>query len=100
MIFQVPLNPVPEVRLDDRRVLALMHAPLVGNLADVDRVRQHLIDVASAETPAPGRSSRAIDADWNSKVLGFQGLLEPDHAAELEITPKQASHDLGVFFDN
>src|SRR5215831_3305937 len=52
----VPHGP-PSLCIDERRMLAGIELALVGNLTDVDRVREQLVDV-----PAGERFTAALDA--------------------------------------
>jgi hypothetical protein len=58
MLTQVLLDLVPQVLRHDRLVLAFVDLALVGDPADVDRVRQNLVDVAAADRTAAGRVSQ------------------------------------------
>jgi hypothetical protein len=53
MIAQALLDLVPQVLGHDRRVVSLVNLALMSDPADVDRVRQELIDVARLSTPPP-----------------------------------------------
>src|SRR5271168_5385507 len=68
--------------------------------ADVDRVRQDLVDVPSTEQSAPGRAATAIDADRNPNLLRVELLLEAHYASRLEIAPKEGAHDCCMILDD
>jgi hypothetical protein len=53
----------------------------MSNPADIDRVRQDLVHVPSAEQAAPDRAATAINADWKPKVLSVELLFEAHHAS-------------------
>ena len=52
MLGQQALDPVPGLLIDDRVMKAFMDLSLVGEPPDVDRVRQDLVEVSSADQPA------------------------------------------------
>src|ERR1700722_16922810 len=68
--------------------------------ADVDRVRQDLVDVPSTEQSAPGRAATAIDTDRNPNLLRVELPFEAHHASRFEVAAKQGAHDLGMIFDH
>src|SRR5260221_3502417 len=100
MIAQALPDLVPQVLRHDRRLLAFVNLAFVGDPADIDRVRQELIDMSPTEQSAAGRAACAIDADWKPKALSVETLLETHHASRLEIAAKQRPHDLGMIFDD
>src|ERR1700675_4186590 len=100
MIAQALLDLLPQVLGDDRRVVALVHLELVGDPADIDRVRQELIDMSPTEQSAAGRAATAVDADRKPKALSVETLLETHHASRLEVSPKEGAHDLGMILDD
>src|SRR4051812_50190538 len=71
--------------------LALMRDP-----AEVDRVRQDPVQVAARYRPAalgmPGRRGEAL----RRPAMAIDGVLEPAHAAELQVESKDAAHRLGL----
>src|SRR5579864_5796793 len=99
MILELALYPVPKVATDDRRMLALMHLTLMSDLADVDRVRQDLVEMASAERPAAGRPPCPVDPDRKPDILGVEELLEPDDASGLQIPSKDHPYDRSMIFN-
>ena len=54
MIAQALPDLVPQVRRNDRRLLAFVKLAFVGNTTHVDRVREDLVDVPPAEQSATG----------------------------------------------
>jgi hypothetical protein len=72
----------------------------VGDPTDVDRVRQDLVDVPTAEQSPPGRAAPTIDADWKPNSVSVELLLKAHDAPRLEIATKQRPHDLGTIFDD
>ena len=63
------LDRIPDVTVDDRLVLAGIALALVGDLADIDRVVQQLVDMAGTERCAAGAAA----------IVGFARLgAEPE----------------------
>src|SRR5271156_2995850 len=81
-------------------MLAFMDLVFMGNPADIDRVRQELIDMPPTEQAAAGRAARAMGADRKSNAFSVELLFEAHHASRLEIAAKQGPHDLGMIFDD
>jgi hypothetical protein len=54
MIAQALPDLVPQVRRNDRRLLAFVNLSFVGDQPDIDRVREDLVDVPPAEQSATG----------------------------------------------
>jgi hypothetical protein len=81
-------------------MLAFMDLALMSDPADIDRVRQELVDVPTAEQAAAGRAATAIDADRNPNPVSVELLFEAHHASRPEIAAKQRPHDLGMIFDD
>ena len=100
MIAQALLDLVPQVLGHDRRMLAFVNLALMGDAADIDRVRQDLVDMPPAEQAAARRAARAIDADRNPKALSVELLFETHHASRLEIAAEEGAHDLGMILDD
>src|SRR5271166_5464297 len=70
---QALLNPIPKLLIDDCRMLAFVSLALMGDAADVDRVRQEFVDVPPAEQAAAVSSGlRHIDANRNPQTLGAE----------------------------
>jgi hypothetical protein len=69
-------------------MLAFVHLALMGDLADIDWVRQDLVNVPSTKQAAAGRAATTIDADRNPKALSVETLLETHHAPSLQISPE------------
>jgi hypothetical protein len=53
MIAQASLDVLPQLLGHDRRVLAFVHLALMGDPADIDRVRQEFIDMPRLSRPPP-----------------------------------------------
>jgi hypothetical protein len=100
MLGKLTLDPVPALVIDDRGMKAFMDLILVGQPTDVDRVRQDLIEMPSADQPASGRLAPAIGSSWQPDVLLIQSDLEPHDAADLEIAPKEIAHEDGMLLDD
>ena len=81
-------------------MLAFMDLALMGDPADVDRVRQDLIDMPPTEQSAAGRAARAIDADRNPKALSIESLFEANDASRFQIAPEDGAHDRCMVLDD
>src|ERR1700722_360164 len=75
MALQALLDPTPKLTINDRRVLAFVDKVSMGDLADIDRVGEDLVDMASAEATASSRSPLAVDADGKTNVLSVEHFL-------------------------
>jgi hypothetical protein len=60
----------------------------VGDTTDIDRVREDLVDVPTAEQSTPCRTTTPIDARRNPNALSVELLFEADYACRLEISPE------------
>src|SRR5579871_6426985 len=100
MVLKLRLNPLPKVPVEDRRMLAVVDLALVRDAADIDRVRQDLVEVAAAERTPAGQAACAIGAGRKPDPLVLQALPQQDHALSLEIAKKEIAHDPGVVVDN
>src|ERR1700688_2862161 len=100
MLGKPALDPVPALLIDDRTVKAFMDLVLVGQPTDVDRVRQDLVQMPSADQPASSRLALAIGPNGESDVLLVQSSLEPDDAAGLQIAAKEIAHEGGMLLDD
>jgi hypothetical protein len=83
------LDLIPQLLRHDRLVLAVVDSALMADPPDIDRVRQDLVDMASAERTAARRPACAIDADRKPKALSVQLLFETNYASSLEISPEE-----------
>src|SRR5882757_7832862 len=100
MVGELALDPIPALVIDDRTVKAITDLVLVGQPTDVDRVRQDLVQMPSADQPASGRLALAIGPNRESDVLLVQSSLEPDDAAGLQIAAKEIAHEGGMLLDD
>src|ERR1700675_3631738 len=100
MLGKPALDPVPALVIDDRVMKAFMDLVLVGEPTNVDRVRQDLVEMPSADQPAPCDLASAIGPNGESDVLLVQSSLEPHDAAGLEIAPKEMAHEGGMLLDD
>jgi hypothetical protein len=82
-VAKTSLDLVPQVFGHDCGVLALVDLALLRDPADIDRVRQDLVDMAPADRTTAGRAAGAIDADWKPKALRVETLLEANDAFRL-----------------
>jgi hypothetical protein len=62
MLGKPAFDPVPALLIDDGAMKAFMDLILVGQPTDVDRVRQDLVEMPSADQPASGRFAPAVDS--------------------------------------
>src|ERR1700733_12341053 len=81
-------------------MLAFVHLALMSDAADIDRVRQDLVDVPPTEQSAAGRAATAIDADRKPNALSVELLFEAHHASRFEIAVKQRPHDCRMILDD
>src|ERR1700722_5142631 len=81
-------------------MLAFVHLALMGDLADIDGVREVLVDAPPPEQGPAGRAATTIDADRDPNVLDVKLLFEAHQASRLEIAAKQKAHDLGMIVDD
>ena len=98
MLGKPTLDPVPTLVIDDRSMKAFMDLVLVGQPTDVDRVRQDLVEMPSADQPASGRLAPAVGSSRQPDVLPVQSSLEPHDAAE--IAPKEVADEGGMLLDD
>jgi hypothetical protein len=66
-------------------VPAFVDDALMGDLADIDRVGEDIVEMASAEEPAAGRSPLAVKADGDANILSVKALFQSRDAADFEI---------------
>src|ERR1700722_17780219 len=100
MVAQAFPDLVPQILRHDWGLLAFVDLAFVGDPANVDRVRQYLVDVSPAEQSAAGRAATAIDADWKPNPVSVELLLKAHQASRVEIAAKQGQYDLGMIFDD
>src|SRR5208337_2243189 len=100
MLREHPLDFVPGLMIDNRVMKAFMNLALVGQPAEVNRVRQDLIKVPSADQPAAGGFPTAVGSNGQPNFLLVQKTIEPHDAADLEIAPKEIAHEDGMLFDD
>src|ERR1700744_5286355 len=72
---QALLDLLPHVLSHDRRMLAFVRLALMADPADINRIRQDLVDMPPAERATTGRAARAVDADRKPKTLSLEPLL-------------------------
>ena len=78
LLSQPRLRSLPNLLIDDRRVLPLVDLPLVAEAADVNGVRQDLVERTVAEQPAAGLAARAVDTERQMKALTVERRLQLD----------------------
>ena len=100
MIAQALPDLVPQVSRHDRGVVSTVNLALMSDPADVDRVRQDLVDVSTAEQAAAGGAATAIDADRNPNPLSVELLFEAHDVSRLEIAAEQGPHDCCMILDD
>src|SRR5271166_5860914 len=94
------LDPVPGLRVDDRRMESVVDLPFVTQPSDIDRVRQNPVEMASRDRGPAGPSASPAHSDWRANVLGVEDGLEADHAGNFEITAEQGADELALVFDD
>src|SRR5258708_5430736 len=100
MLGKPTLDRVPALVIDDRGMKAFMDLVLVGQPTDVDRVRQDLVEMPSADQAASGGLAPTIGPKGESDVLLVQSELEAHDAADLEIATKEVAHEGGMLLDD
>src|SRR5271168_4277406 len=86
----------PAISIDQRRMLAGVKLVFMGNLASVDRVREHRVNVSAREGFAATLGAIRRCAAFRAKPEAVGFLLYPAHAAELTIESEDAAHGLGL----
>src|SRR5258707_11719456 len=81
-------------------MLSFVDLALMGDPANVNWVRQELIDMPPAEQAAAGRAATAIDADRNPNPLRVELLFEANDGSRLEIAAEQGPHDCCMILDD
>jgi hypothetical protein len=94
------LNPVPGLKVHDRRMKAIVDQSFVAQPSDIDRVGQDPVEMASRDRDAAGPSAGPAHSDRRANVLGVQSGLEADHAADFEVTEKETADELRLVFDH
>jgi hypothetical protein len=100
MIPQAPLDPIPKLAINNRRMLAFVHNALMSDLADVDWVGEDLIDMPPGKETPTCRSPLAVEADRKANVLGVKDFLQASDVADFEIAPEQPADEFGVVLDS
>ncbi len=90
------MDSVPGLVIDNRIMKAFMDLALVGQPPKINRVRQDLVEVPSADQPAARSVAPAVGSNGQSDVLLVQNSLEPHDAADLEIASKKIAHEGGM----
>src|SRR5579863_4004347 len=78
----------PDIAIDDGRMQSLVDLSFMAEPADVDRVRQNPVEMATGEGAPARRPSAAADAHRSDRPFRVESSFEPNHAAELEIAPE------------
>src|SRR5690348_2772931 len=89
-------NRDPATSLDQRRMLARVKLVFMGNLASVDRVREHRVNVSARERFAATLGAIRGCAAFRPKRETVGLLLDPAHAAEVTIECEDAAHRLSL----
>ena len=77
-----------------------MNLALMGDAANVDWVREDLVDVTPAEGASARRPPRPIDADGNPEGFGIEDPFKGYNTPDLQIPLEDCPHDRGMLFDN
>src|SRR5258708_1719364 len=100
MVARVGCEPVPNsgpgLIVDQGRLLAGVKLFFMGNLASVDRVREHRVDVSAREGFAAALGAIRRCPAFCPKPETVCLLLDPAHAAELTIESEDEAHRLGL----
>ena len=62
--------------------------------SNIDRVREHPVDVATRQKAAARRSTCPTDPNRRANVFGIKSGLEPHHAAKLKVAPEELANEL------
>src|SRR6266436_6517213 len=84
----------PGIGVDQRRMLPGVELALVGNLTDVNRVREQLVEVPAREGFAAALAAACRRAALCPEPEAVGLLLDPAHAAELTIKSEDAANSL------
>jgi hypothetical protein len=83
-LFRKPeLDVVPSLLVDDRGMQAVVDLPLMAKPSDIDRVRKHVVDVASTDQAAARRSTRSSSSNRQANVFRIENHLQSHDAANL-----------------
>ena len=94
LIDEFGLNRVPERAIDDRLVLAGMALSLMGDLADIDWVREEGVQRPSAEEIASDPVPVAIGTGLGPDTASIEMLLQQPDRSEFQVTGIDGLHGL------
>jgi hypothetical protein len=100
MLARQALDPIPGLPIDDRIMKAFIGMTLVSQPPRVDRVRQDLVQMPSADQPAAYALTAKISSNWQPDVLLIHESREPHDGANLEIAAKEIAHESGMLLDD
>ncbi len=100
MLRQPILDSIPGLFVDDRRVLPFVNLTFVTEPADIDGVREYLIEMSPADESAAGHLALAICAKGKTDVLRDQEGIQLGDASDLEIAREKIAYDYGVLLDD
>src|SRR5439155_17377139 len=86
----------PGLGVDQRQMLSGVELTLVRNLTDVNWVREQVVDVPAREGFAAAHDPARHRAALGSEPEAVGLLLDPAHAAELDVKGDDAAHGLGL----
>src|ERR1700722_16194627 len=72
----------------------------MAKLSDINRVREDPVEMPSTDETAARCSARTNLANRQANVLGIESRLQPHHAADFEVAPKESANELCMLFEN
>jgi hypothetical protein len=96
--FELHLNTIPEILVDDGRMLAGKGLVLVRDLAEVDSVLEHGIECSTGKGVVTGGISGLAQSLFSSDVLLLQINLKPGDASFSEIGLKDILDPIGLLW--
>ena len=93
---ELDLHGFPGLGIDDRLVLAFVHRTFVGDLPNVERVREQLVEGAAAQWAAAAHLAAAGRPPLGREAAPVRLLLHPADRAVREVKPEEAPHGLGL----
>src|SRR5271157_312737 len=100
MLRKQKLDPVPCLAIDDRIVKTSVNLALVGQPPEINRVRQDLVQMASAAEPAASGLACPVHPYGQPHILSIEDGLQSHHAADLDIASEEVPHEVGVLLDD
>jgi hypothetical protein len=93
------LDTIPNLLIDDRIMQAFVNLALVGQPPEVNRIRQDLVEMPTADEAGARDLAISITPDREPDVLLVEDGLESHDAANLKISAKKIAHEGGMLVD-